>query len=240
MDPLSAIAASGLRARMESLDLLANNVANASTGGYKADREFYSLYSAPEAQDSSTMPLIERPWIDMAQGTLHETGNPLDVALTGKGFFAVDGPTGPLYTRNGSFRLAADGKLTTADGYALRGTGGPFRLDGTRPIDISADGTIRQNGLAVGKLEVVDFSSTAGLSKQGNNYLRAGDPSVRPAAPGGTTVEQGHLEASNTGSAESAVRLVNVMRQFEMLQKAAQLGAEMNRQAIEQVARVGS
>src|SRR5437588_2854586 len=77
MDPMTAIAASGLRARMESLDLLANNIANASTGGYKADREFYSLYAAPEAaanDTSSTMPLIERPWVDHAQGALHTTG----------------------------------------------------------------------------------------------------------------------------------------------------------------------
>jgi flagellar basal-body rod protein FlgF len=108
MDPMTAIAASGLRARMESLDLLANNIANASTGGYKADREFYSLNVAPEAagnQPSTTMPLIERPWVDHAQGALHSTGNPLDVALDGKGFFAVNGPSGPLYTRNGNFRL---------------------------------------------------------------------------------------------------------------------------------------
>ena len=94
MDPLTAIAASGLRARMESLDMLANNIANASTGGYKADREFYNLYTSPEAagDDSlSTMPLIERPWVDHSQGILHTTGNALDVAISGKGFFAVDG-----------------------------------------------------------------------------------------------------------------------------------------------------
>ena len=87
MDPMTAIAASGLRARMESLDLLANNVANASTGGYKADREFYSLYVAPEAQDAgpaSTMPVIERPWVDWSQGTVYPTGNPLDLALSGR------------------------------------------------------------------------------------------------------------------------------------------------------------
>src|SRR2546429_990989 len=107
MDPMTATAASGLRARMESLDLLANNVANASTGGYKADREFYSLYVAPEAADNnplSTMPVIERPWVDHSQGTLHSIGNPLDLALSGRGFFAVNGPNGPLYTRNGNFR----------------------------------------------------------------------------------------------------------------------------------------
>jgi flagellar basal-body rod protein FlgF len=151
----------------------------------------------------------------------------------------VDGPTGPLYTRNGNFRLAGDGKLITADGYAVRGSGAPVRLDGSRPIDISVDGTIRQNGVVAGKLELVDFSSTAGLAKQGNNYLRIADPAVKPSAPTGASIEQGKLEASNTGTAESAVRLVNVMRQFEMLQKAAALGADMNRQAIEQVAKVG-
>ena len=242
MDPMTAIAASGLRARMESLDLLANNIANASTGGYKADREFYSLYVAPEAagNDSlSAMPLIERPWVDHAQGALHTTGNPLDVALSGKGFFAVNGPSGPLYTRNGSFRLATDGKLTSADGYPVRDSqGAPLTLQAARPLDISSDGTVTQDGVVAGKLEIVDFTSTAGLSKQGSNYFRVTDPAMRPAAASGTSVAQGHLEASNTGTAEAAIRLVSVMRQFEMLQKAVSLGGEMNRKAIEEVAKV--
>ncbi len=244
MDPLTATAASGLRARMESLDLLANNVANASTGGYKADREFYSLYADPEALESgsaSAMPLIERPWTDLSQGTLQTTGGPFDLALTGRGFFAVNGPSGPLYTRNGSFRLAADGTLVTTDGLPVRGSGGaPVSLDGSRPVDIAADGTIRQGGAVVGKLEVVDFTSPDGLAKQGANYFRVSGPGARPIAPSGTSVEQGKIETSNTGSAESAVRLVSVMRQFEMLQKAVSIGAEMNQQAVQQVARVGS
>jgi flagellar basal-body rod protein FlgF len=243
MDPMTAIAASGLRARMESLELLANNVANASTGGYKADREFYSLYVAPEAQDNdplASMPVIERPWIDLSQGVVHSTGNPLDVALSGKGFFSVQAPSGPLYTRNGSFRLAPDGKLVTSDGYAVRGAGGASLAVATSlPVEISSDGTIRQDGKVIGQLEIVDFTSTAGLAKQGSNYFRAGGPALKPAAPSGTMVEQGKLEASNTGSADSAVRLVSILRQFEMLQKAVSLGAEMNRRAIEEVAKVG-
>jgi flagellar basal body rod protein FlgG len=242
MDPMTAIAASGLRARMESLDLLANNIANASTGGYKADREFYSLYTAPEATGNgtlSTMPLIERPWVDHAQGVLHTTGNPLDVAISGKGFFAVNGPSGPLYTRNGNFRLSADGKLTAPDGYPVRSSqGAALTLQATRPMEISNDGTVTQDGVVAGKLEIVDFTSTAGLSKQGSNYFRVTDPAVRPVVPTETSVEQGHLEESNTGSAEGAVRLVSVMRQFEMLQKAVSLGAEMNKRAIEEVAKV--
>ena len=242
MEPITAIAASGLRARMESLDLVANNIANATTGGYKADREFYSLYVAPETAGNdtlTTMPVIERPWVDHSQGVLHSTGNPLDVALSGKGFFAVNGPSGPLYTRNGNFRLAADGRLTSSDGYGVRDSlGAPLTLQATRPLEISSDGTVTQDGVVAGKLEIVDFTSTAGLSKQGSNYFRVNDPAVRLTAPSGTSVEQGNLETSNTGTAESAVRLVSVMRQFEMLQKAVSLGNEMNKKAIEEVAKV--
>jgi flagellar basal-body rod protein FlgF len=243
MDPITALAASGLRARMESLDLLANNVANASTAGYKADREFYGLYAGQDEDDRgdgpSTMPVIERPWTDHTQGTLHRTGNPLDLALDGHGFFAVNGPTGPLYTRNGSFRLAGDGRLITSEGYAVRNRGGaPIVLDAMRDVQIAADGSITQDGKAIGQLEVVDFNSMGGLAKQGSAYFRVADPTLRPSAPSGITVAQGQVEGSNTGSAEAAVRLVGVMRQFEMLNKAVTLGAEMNKRAIEEVAKV--
>jgi len=241
MDPLTATAASGLRARMESLEMLANNVANAGTGGYKSDREFYSLYLAPEAESNPVMPLIERPWTDFSQGTLTNTGNPLDMALSGRGFFAVDGPSGPLYTRNGTFHLAPDGRLLTAEGYAVRALGtGNLVLQGAGPIEVDREGTVRQNGADVGRLEVADFSSNVGLLKLGNTYFRAADGAVRPEPAQAVTVEQGQVETSNASSAEAAVRLVSVMRQFEMLQKAVSLGAEMNQAAIRDVARVGS
>jgi flagellar basal-body rod protein FlgF len=241
MDPLAAMAASGMRSRMESLDLLANNIANASTGGYKADREFYSLYAAPEAESdgAATMPVIQRPYTDLSQGVLQPTGNSLDVALSGKGFFAVQGPSGPLYTRNGNFRLSSDGKLIGAEGYPVSGTGGAaITLSGPQSIEISSDGTVTQDGKIIGQLQIADFTGAAGLSKQGSNYFRASDPGGRVTLPNGTTVEQGKLEASNSGTAESAVRLINIMRQFEMLQKAATLGTDMDKQAIEQVAKV--
>jgi flagellar basal body rod protein FlgG len=228
---------------MESLDLLANNLANASTGGYKADREFYSLYAAPEAEaegdSSTTMPVIREPYTDLSQGVLQSTGSPLDVALSGKGFFAVQGPSGPLYTRNGNFRLESGCKLISAEGHPVSGTrGAAITLPGTRPIEISSDGTVTQAGKIIGQLQISDFTSGAGLSKQGNNYFRAANPGGQVALPAGTTVEQGKLEASNSGTAESAVRLIGIMRQFEMLQKAATLGTDMDKQAIEQVAKI--
>ena len=243
MDPITAIAASGMRARLESLDLVANNIANASTGGYKADREFYSLYIAPESAAAAddpppAMPVIQRHWTDLSQGVLQSTGNALDVALSGNGYFRVSGPAGPLYTRNGSFHLDAGGRVVTAEGYAVETTArAALSLPNSTPIEIARDGTVRQDGNVIGQLAIVDFTSAAAPSKAGNNYFEAGG--AAPQTPAGTTVEQGKLEASNSGTAEAAVRLVGVMRQFEMLQKAIALGSDMSKQAIQQVAKVG-
>lgn len=236
MDPLTAMAASGMRSRMQSLDLLANNIANASTGGYKADREFYSLYA--DAGNDATMPVIEKPYTDFSQGMLQATGNSLDVAISGRGFFTVSGPGGPLLTRNGSFRIDSAGKLVSAEGYAVQGTAGTITIPGKLPIEISGDGTVTQDGNVIGQLKILDLASGAAVSKQGNNYFRAPNPGEVVTAPADTSVEQGKLEASNSGAAESAVRLVSIMRQFEMLQKAASMGADMDKEAIEQLAKV--
>jgi flagellar basal body rod protein FlgG len=212
---------------MESLDMLANNLANTETGGYKNDREFYSLYLAPEAAGADTpmtMPVVERQWTDFAQGVVRPTGNELDFALSGKGFFSVDGPSGPLYTRQGAFRLAG---------------GKPVQAQSTLPLDVAPDGTLLQQGQPLGKLELVDFRDPAMLAKRGNNYYRTTDPAAVPVAAADLTVQQGKLESSNVGTAESAVRLVSVMRQFEMLHKAVSIGADMNKKGMEEVARVG-
>src|ERR1035438_10458769 len=102
MDPMTVAAASGLRSRMESLDLLANNLANAATTGYKGDSEFYGLYTSAEGRDpvsgeaSFSLPSVERQWTDFSQGTMLPTGSPLDVAISGHGFLAVNGRSGPL------------------------------------------------------------------------------------------------------------------------------------------------
>jgi flagellar basal-body rod protein FlgF len=243
MDTLTISAASGMRARMESLDLLANNLANTETGGYKTDREFYNLYVSAEAagtetETPATLPVIERSWTDFSQGSLRVTGAPMDLALSGRGFFAVDGPTGSLFTRNGGFRASAGGSLVTAEGYPVRTvSGGNLKIQPTGDLQFAADGTVRQNGQTLGRLEIADFPDAASLMKHGASYFVSSAAS-QPAT--GAQVEQGKLEGSNVGAAESAVRLVSVMRQFEMLQKAANLGSQMNRSAVEEVARVAS
>jgi flagellar basal-body rod protein FlgF len=241
MDALTSAAAGGLRARMEALELLANNLANASTNGYKSDRESYGIYLAPEAEAgsfASTMPVMEREWTDFSQGSLRATGNPLDFAIDGQGFFAIDGPSGVLYTRNGAFQVTPAGQLATAEGYVVRGSGGkPIMLDPAQPVDVLPDGTVRQGGQTAGRMEIVEFPSTTALSKRQGTYFRASGAAPSPSQ---ATVGQGKLEGSNVPGPESAVRLIGVMRQFEMLQKAISLGGEMNRRALEEVARVGS
>ncbi len=244
MDPLVITAASGLRSRMESLDMLANNIANSETSGYKTDREFYSLYTseeafAPGASDPYTLPVIEKNYTDFSQGILRATANPLDLAIQGKGFFAVNTQSGVAYTRNGNFQISARGELVTGDGYPVRDEmGKAVQLDPAAPISVAADGTITQSGQIVTKLALVDFKDPGTLLKQGNTMFRPADPGEKPDAASGV-IQQGKLEGANVGSPESAVRLVTVMRQFEMLQKAINLAGEMNRKSIDEVARVG-
>jgi len=244
MDGISIAAASGMQSRMQSLEMLANNLANVETGGYKADREFYSLYtgddatSDPQTGDMSTLPVIETQWTDQSQGTLHQTSNPFDFAVDGNGMFAVQTASGVRYTRNGSFRLSPAGALTTAGGDSiLSKTGGQILLQPGLPVEVLPDGTVQQGGQSAGQMELASFDP-GGIEKVGLNYFAplAG----AKAKPATGTVLQGRIEASNVGPAESSIRLVAIMRQFEMLQKAMNLGDELNRRAIEEVARVTS
>jgi flagellar basal body rod protein FlgG len=247
MDTLTAAAASGLRARQEALDMLANNIANAGTAGFKKDSEFYGLFSDADAVAQweqapliGTMPVVEKPWTDFSQGTLQLTGNTLDLALSGAGFFAVDAGNGrTLYTRNGGFNTTPAGLVTTAEGHAVRLAGGrTLTVRPNVPLDVGRDGTVRQAGTVLGRLEIVDFPKGA-LVKEGASLFRQVDSKLTPIAST-AEVHQGKLETANTNTAEASIRLVSLLRQFEGLQKAITLGGEMNRRAIEDLARVGS
>lgn len=235
MDPLTTAAASGLRSRMESLDLLANNLANTTTTGFKADREYFNVYLSP---DGAEAPDIESHWTDLSQGTLEVTGNELDLALSGKGFFAVQTPQGTLYTRNGNFHLNPAGELVTVDNYkVLNDQSKPIQVDRNQPVKVERDGTLWQGRNSIGKLLVAGSPAAPALAKQGSTYFQW-SPAAGTGRPATTEVVQGNREGSNAGTVDSAVRMVNVMRQFEALQRAVQMGAEMNRRAVEEVARV--
>jgi flagellar basal body rod protein FlgG len=229
---------------MESLEMLANNLANVETGGFKADREFFSIYTSgdasadPKTGDVATLPLIQTHWTDLAQGTILNTANPLDFAIDGDGLFAVETHGGVRYTRNGRFRVSAAGVLTTLDGSPVRAQGGgTIQLTPNVPVDVLPDGTIQQSGASAGRIDISTFDRGT-LDKSGSNYFVPANNSTAKPATG--AVLQGKLEQSNVGAAESAVRLVAIMRQFEMLQKAMNIGNELNRKAIEEVARVAS
>jgi flagellar basal-body rod protein FlgF len=247
MDALTAAAASGIRARMETLDMLANNLANSSAAGFKSDSESYGLYLSPEAADSpegtfpAILPVVQSRWTDFSQGTLLPTGNSTDLALSGKGFFVANSSSGPLYTRDGSFRVSSSGQLETLDGYAIQGTDGkPVVLDNSKPFEVTPEGTVRQDGQDISQIAVVDFQDPAVLAKRGGSYFKNNVPTTNPTPATQVEIRQGKLEAANSESAHSAARLVTILRQFEALQKAMSIGADMNRRAVEEVAKIGS
>jgi flagellar basal-body rod protein FlgF len=234
MDNLSIAAVSGLQSRMLSLDLLANNLANAGTNGYKNDREFYGVYSSQDSQNG----------VDGGQGTtlpIQATGNPLDVALSGNGFLALNGPTGPLYTRNGSLKVLPSGEIGSGDGYSLQAVGGgTLKVAAGKTITIGTDGTVRQDGQPIGQISVVNFKSTDSLRKQGSANFENTSTTNPPTPATNVDVQQGKVEGSNVPVADAAMRLVGVMRQFEMLQKAITVSSDMDTKSIQEVARVNS
>ena len=248
MNSLTTIAASGMRSRMETLDLLANNLANASTAGYKADQEAYSLYFGDSARegyeegrpDAPEMPVVQNTWTDLSQGTLLPTGNPTDLALATKGFFAVQGSNGPIYTRNGHLKVAQNGQLQTQEGYSVLDTNGKaITLDRMAGFEVSPGGELRQAGAPVATILVVSFDPAAQKERMGGGYYRfAAD--WKPTAVAAPDLQQGKVEASNSSPSNTAVKLVTVMRSFEMLQKAITLSSEMDRRVVEDVAKVNS
>jgi flagellar basal-body rod protein FlgF len=246
MDALTAAAASGIQSRIESLDMMANNLANASAAGFKSDQESYALYvsaeaaGSPEGTNPAILPVVENRWTDFSQGTLLPTGNSMDLALSGKGFFVVSTPAGPLYTRGGSFRFSQTGQLQTEDGFDLQGIDGkPILLDTSKTFDVRPDGTILQDGQEVSRIAVVDFEDPKVLAKRGGNYFKS-SASTSPTPALQTEIRQGHLEKGNSDSTHAASSIVTILRQFEALQKAMTIGADMNRRSVEDVAKVSS
>jgi len=242
MDQISLLAAAGMQSRMQSLDLVANNLANSSTGGYKSDSEFYTLFAGEAASEDASgptaIPMIQRQWTDFTQGLLEPTNNPLDFGISGKGFFVVQGPSGPLYTRNGNFQFSNTGALVTSEGYPLlQQNGQPFKADPVQRLEVTRDGDVSQAGKSIGRIQLVDFPNTAALSKFGANYF-ANSTAQPTSDAAGTQILQGKIESSNVSASHGAVRIVGLSRQFEMMQKAISLSNDMSRQAIEQVAKV--
>jgi flagellar basal-body rod protein FlgF len=185
------------------------------------------------------MPVIQRQWTDYSQGAVTPTGNPLDVALKGNGFLVAISPSGPLLTRDGSLRLSPQGDLETQQGFKVRGQdGNPIQVDPSKQVEITPVGEVRQDGQTLAQIEMVDANDSTGLSKHGMNYFEFPSTGVTPATD--SQLQSGSLETANFQPAESAVRLVSVMRQFEMLQRAVSIGSDMARRMVDDVAKVAT
>ena len=218
-------ACAGLKAQTQALDLIAHNLANINTTGYRAEQTtFRSLLASARGTVPGALNyalndfgVIGSSHLDFSPGSLAATGNPLDLGLEGQGFFAVQTTHGSMYTRNGNFSVSAKGQLVTAAGDAVLGESGPISIP-NGVASVSPDGTLSVNGAVAGKLQVVDFPADAGLSPAGGSYYSAPEGSAQKARD--YAVRQGMLESSNVNAVASVVDLIAVQRHAEMLQRA--------------------
>jgi len=235
MDSGYYAACTGLAAQTQALELIANNLANLSTTGYRAQQAtFRSLLTGPSSVSLNPLNavinnfgLLSGTRTDLTPASLTATGNPLDLGLSGSGFFVVKTGQQVLYTRNGSFHVAPNGQLTTADGSAvlaeqvnLLNPPVPVSVP-AGAISISSDGTVSVDGAIVAKLRLAEFSPATSLTAEGNSLYSAPPNSEAPATA--TTVHEAMLENSNVSPTLSIVQLIMAQRNTEMLQRALTL-----------------
>ncbi len=246
MDSGLYAACAGLMARTDSLDAIANNLANTSTAGFRAREGSFSTVLAA----SSTHPLgsvlnqvtnnygvLSSTRMNPGEGSMISTGNDMDFAIQGPGYFAVETANGTQYTRNGAFRVSPQGQLTTQTGEAVLGEGGIIQLL-PGAVSVSADGTISSNGAIAGRLKLVEFAPGTELQAAGSNFYTAPAASVQSASAA-TTVSQGMLESSNVNPVESVVALIDAQRSAETMRHALSMfDTEMNKTAAQDLPRV--
>jgi flagellar basal-body rod protein FlgF len=231
-------------AQSQALEIVANNLANLSTTAYHGQRPtFRSLLAGAQAAGGNPLNLainnfdvLSGSRIDSTPGNLERTGNPLDLAIEGNGFFVVQTQAGVRYTRNGSFQVSTKGQLMTAAGDPVMGEQGVIVLPAGQ-ISISSDGTISTAGAVAGKLKIVEFAPGTSPVAEGASYYSAPAKAVQPATR--SLVRQGMLEASNVNAVAATVGLIVVQRQADMMERA--LSAyynEFNRVAAEDLPRV--
>jgi flagellar basal-body rod protein FlgF len=212
-------ALSGMRMRLDDLDRLAADLANAGTAGYKSERT-----STEEARRAFATALDSA--IDVTHGgrktnfqpgTVASTGRELDMAIEGPGFFEIETPGGTRYTRAGNFKLQADGLLTTMDDMPVAGESGEIQVP-VGPMTVMADGTIRVGQTIAGKLKVVAFENPGGLVRESGTRFRAPD-GLEATEVEGARIFAGSLEQSNVSIVERVAVMTEVSRAFEALQK---------------------
>jgi flagellar basal-body rod protein FlgG len=222
-------ALSGNIAAMKRMDVISNNLANINTPGFKKDMVSFESMLAGNAnppavpQSTTADPILQKEnvYIDYATGPANQTGNVLDLAIDGDGFFTVSTPQGPAYTRQGNFRLTAEGTLVTSDGFPVMGQGGEIRIRGTK-VEINSKGEISVDGVPSGTIAVVDFPKPYNLTKGGSALFVPADPQAAAPQPSRGEIRQGHLEASNVDPISEMVQLIETNRYFEACQRVIQ------------------
>lgn len=241
------IASGGVAAQMR-LDTVAQNLSNVNTPGYKAERVAFNVmplqnFPTPVFDPvlAETQPLVVSADMrrDFTQGSVTTTGNELDVALTGHGFFAVATPRGERYTRQGSFIVDSEGFLTTPEGFRVQGDQGDLRMgQNGGPIEIGDDGSIRVDGARIGSLRVMDFGEQPQLVPEGDAlYVPVAGSGGTPLTPDRIQLSQYSLERANVDVVQGMVALVDVSRSFETYMRAITRLDELQQRAINEVGR---
>lgn len=218
-------ALSGNITAMKRLDVLSNNLANTNTAGFKKDRlAFESLLpkgGPGQAAGDSPVMAQEKFFTDFSSGPIKQTGNTLDVAIEGDGFFVVNTPQGPAYTRQGNFHISSTGRLVTVDNLEVQGKGGPITIRGGK-VDIDSQGGITVDGTNVGALDLVDFPKPYALQKLGNSLYKPASAMTTQQPTATARVSQGFLEDSNVSVVMEMAQLIETNRYFETCQKVIQ------------------
>ncbi|MFQ5513745.1 MAG: flagellar hook-basal body protein [Myxococcota bacterium] len=223
------ISYSGAVAAQAQLEVIANNVANASTSGFRRDQTIFDTVLG------AAMPFSRAAGgqIDLAPGTHQLTKNPLHAAIDGEGFFVVQDASGrELYTRRGDFRLNANRELVLPNGLAVQGTGGQLAIPSGSVASFRDDGTLMTELGPIGKLRIVTFNDPSGLRKRGGSLIEA-DPSAAPRDLDRAKIGVGFVEASNVNLAGEMVALIQATRSFEASLQSLRLGDEMTQSLIQ-------
>lgn len=244
MDNALLISLSQQMALKRRMDVIANNMANVGTAGFKADHMRFEEFMMPVARveglsgDAARLSYVldKATYRDFQSGDIERTGNELDVAISGDGWFVVKTPEGERYTRDGRFKINADGQLVTSAGHPVLGDGGPivFAPD-EAGIEIAQDGFISTTDGLKGRLQLVRFEDNAQLSKQGTSLFAA---EALPLPAEDARVMQGMVEKSNVQPILEVTRMIETVRTYTQVAQAIQTAHEMRRDAITRLGRM--
>lgn len=237
MDRLIYLSMAGAKANIQRQDVLANNLANASTPGFRAELHAFRAVPVQGSGASTRVYALETtPGYDASPGVIANTGRPLDVAMRGNAWLAVQGLDGTeAYTRGGSLEVGSDGTLLTRNGLPVMGDGGPIQVPANSEVSVAADGTVSARGAngrntAVGRLKLV--TPEAPLNRGADGLFRAADGDLPADAT--ARLQDGALEGSNVSPVETMVAMISAARQFEAQMRMLQT-AEGNEKAAAQL-----